>query len=167
MSGSAVPAVCCRQRGVRVKYEPMCPPAYTHAHVRTSLRVGKWDIRVSRSRWWHGVEGKVNSGTKTGHISGVSHSLYWEEGAVVIVVVGGGVHICLTGGRITAWSCSAWTILTHSKHTHTVCPCWCSTSIICIWGLLCFHVSRCQFNICYHKAASFKLGSVMSVFVEQ
>lgn len=35
MSGSAVPAVRCRQRGVWVKYEPMCPlhtPAHTHTH---------------------------------------------------------------------------------------------------------------------------------------
>lgn len=35
MSGSAVPAVCCRQRGVWLKYEPMCPlhtPAHMHVH---------------------------------------------------------------------------------------------------------------------------------------
>lgn len=40
MSGSTVPAVCCRQRGVWVKYEPMCPldtPMRVHAHKHTHL----------------------------------------------------------------------------------------------------------------------------------
>lgn len=93
MSSSIVPAVCCRQRGVWVKYEPVCP-LHTDPY---SLQVDKWDIRLSRSRGLHhqhdGIEGEVNSEVKRA-IFQVLVTFYIKRGGT--------------------WSCTAWTILTHS-----------------------------------------------------
>lgn len=129
-------------------------PGYTHARARTQthtpLRVGKWAVRVSRSRWWHcrhGVEGKVNSGSKQAIFHVLVTVYMWKRGSET-------PHT-LSGRRITAGSCKAQPVLApRSLQIHR--QCCCLTSIICVWGLLCFQVSQCQFNICYHEAARWK-----------
>lgn len=67
----------------RIQYAHACESTQTHTH--TPLQVDKWDVRVTRRRWWHGAGGKVNSGEK----QAVFHrlvALYMER------LKGGSIH---------------------------------------------------------------------------